>query len=85
MFNGYSGNLPSPYVLAKPTVAGFPADTAIATLRELGIGFAIVHERYYGREAYRDVVTAASARRDLVAFGPFPDGEYEVRAYRILH
>jgi len=84
MFNGYSGNLPASYVLAKPTVAAFPADSAIATLRELGIGVAIIHERYYGREAYRDVVAAARARRDLVAFGPFTDGEYEVRVYRIL-
>jgi hypothetical protein len=84
MFNGYSGNMPARYVLAKPTVATFPADSALATLRQLGISFAIVHERYYGREAYRDVVTAASARRDLIAYGPFADGEYETRAYRIL-
>jgi len=84
MFNGYSGNAPAQYVLAKPTAAAFPTDTALATLRQFGIGYAIVHERYYGRTAYRDVVAAAGARGDLIAYGPFADGEYETRAYRIL-
>jgi hypothetical protein len=84
MFNGYSGNLPLPYFLAKPVLVTFPADAAMQKLRELGIQYAIVHERYFGRAAYRDVVTAASARQDLVAYGPFADGEYETRVYRIL-
>lgn len=84
MFNGYSGNAPGQYVLAKPAVATFPTEPALATLRKFGIEFAIVHERYYGREAYRDVVAAAAARTDLVAYGPFRDGEFETRAYRLL-
>ena len=84
MFNGYSGNAPAQYVLAKPAVATFPTDPALATLRKFGIEFAIVHERYYGREAYRDVVAAAARRTDLIAYGPFADGEYETRAYRLL-
>jgi hypothetical protein len=84
MFNGYSGNVNLRYSLAKPTVETFPSEPALATLRELGVGFAIIHERHYGREAYRDVVAAASARRDLIAYGPFADGEYETRAYRLL-
>jgi len=84
MFNGYSGNAPGRYVLAKPTVATFPAEGALSTLRQFGIAFAIVHERHYGREAYRNVITAAAARSDLIGYGPFADGEFEVRAYRLL-
>lgn len=84
MFNGYSGSFPSFYVLAKPAVESFPSDAALAKLRDIGIVYAIVHERYYGRERYRDVLAAAGARRDLVAYGPFADGEYEIRIYRLL-
>ena len=32
----------------------------------------------------RDVVAAAARRSDLIAYGPFADGEYETRAYRLL-
>jgi hypothetical protein len=84
MFNGYSGNLPVEYSQARPVLATFPADAATQKLNDLGIQYAIVHERYYGRAAYRAIVTAASARRDLVAYGPFMDGEFETRIYRLL-
>ena len=84
MFNGYSGNLPLEYFQTKPVLVTFPADGAIQKLNEIGIQYAIVHERYYDRATYRAIVTAAGARRDLVAYGPFADGEYETRIYRIL-
>jgi len=84
MFNGYSGSTPGAYILTKPAIAEFPSDAAIAKLHELGITFVLVHERYYGRSLYRDVVAAAGLRSDLVAYGPFGDGEYETRAYRLL-
>jgi hypothetical protein len=84
MLNGYSGSAPSSYVAAMPVVGAFPSDVALDKLRSAGVAFAIVHERHYGREAYRRIVAAASARSDLVAYGPFADEEYETRVYRIL-
>jgi hypothetical protein len=84
MLNGYTGTHPTYYVLAKGAIEDFPSDAAIAKLREIGIVHALVHERYYGRERYRTVTAAARSRQDLVAYGPFADGEFETTIYRVL-
>ncbi len=65
MLNGYTGTHPTYYVLAKGAVEDFPSDAAVDKMREIGIVYAVVHERYYGRERYRDVTTAAQLRQDL--------------------
>lgn len=83
-FNGYSGNFPDAYVLNKPALQDFPSAASIARLREIGIVYAVLHERYYGRAWYREVVAAAGARSDLIGSGPFADGDYEIRIYRVL-
>ena len=84
MLNGYTGTHPTYYVLAKGAIEDFPSDTAVAKLREIGIVYALVHERYYGRARYRAVTAAARTRQDLVAYGPFADDGFETTIYRVL-
>lgn len=84
MTNGYSGFLPPSFYTINRALQNFPSDEAVAKLRQVGVVYALVHERYYGRDDYRRVTAAAGARRDLVAYGPFADGEYETRVYRLL-
>jgi hypothetical protein len=81
--NGYSGFLPPSFYVNNILLLDFPSDKSMARLRELGVGYAMVHERYYGRDEYRRVVEAANARPDLSGFGPFADGEFTTRIYRI--
>ena len=81
--NGYSGFQPAEYFKNNRLLLDFPSDTAVARLRELGVGYAVVYRRYYSSDEYAQVIQAANARPDLTPFGPFPDGEFETRIYRI--
>ncbi len=53
--NGYSGFLPSSFYVNNAALLDFPSDVAVGRLRDLGVGYAVVHERYYGGEGYRQV------------------------------
>jgi hypothetical protein len=45
---------------------------------------AIVHERFYGRERFREVSAASRARADMKPHGPFDDGQYQVLVFELL-
>ena len=45
IINGYSGLVPDSYVRLARTLVHFPADEAIATLREVGVTHVFVHDR----------------------------------------
>jgi hypothetical protein len=82
--NGYSGFWPPSYIMLIRAVEGFPADDALHALSERGVQYLILHERFYDPERYRDVTRALDARDDVARFGPFREGPFEVRAYRLL-
>jgi hypothetical protein len=84
LVNGYSGHYPDPYIFMIRAVEDFPSDRAVATLRRDGVNYVLVHERFYDPERYRALVRDADARSDLAGYGPFADGEFRVRAYRVL-
>ena len=84
LINGYSGFLPLSFYENNILLLDFPSDKAMARLKELGVGYAVVHQRYYfGEDEYRRVIDAANARPELTGFGPFPDGEFETRIYMV--
>ena len=56
---------------------------AVSELRARGVQYAILHERFYGAEPYRRATQALDGRDDVVAYGPFADGPFSVRAYRL--
>ena len=84
LLNGYSGFWPASYIETVRAVGGFPDEASVAALRARGVAYAMVHERFYGREPYRRITGALDARGDLIAYGPFADGPFRVRAYRLL-
>ncbi len=82
--NGYSGMYPDSYNRLLTRMDGFPSDEALSDLRNWGITYLVVHERFYGSERYRSVTRALDARPDVAGYGPFPDGPFAIRTYRLL-
>jgi hypothetical protein len=81
--NGYSGFWPPSYIDLIAAVQPFPSDDAVNALRKRGVEYLILHERFYGPERYRTVTRALEARGDLAVHGPFAEGAFEARAYRL--
>ena len=80
--NGYSGSFPASYVNLLNNVRTFPSPDAVDALSRAGLTHLTVHERFYAPARYREIIAVLSSRPDLTRFGPFPDGEFEVSAYR---
>jgi len=82
--NGYSGMYTAAYDHLLAEVSAFPSGASLAALRAVGVDLLIVHERFYGKELYRSVTRALDQRDDVTAYGPFADGPFAIRAYRLL-
>jgi hypothetical protein len=83
MVGGYSGFLPPSFYVNNARLLDFPSDSALAHLRQLGVGYVVVHERDYGRYEYRQVIEAADRWPGLEPAGPFQEGEFETRIYKV--
>jgi hypothetical protein len=75
---------PTTYVEWIESVRGFPSDAAIDALRSKGVNYLLLHERHYPAGEYARITRALATRSDLVAYGPFADGDRESRAYTLL-
>jgi hypothetical protein len=84
LLNGYSGHYPDQYIFAIRAIVDFPSPGAIEGLRSRGVKYVLVRQRFYEPGEYRAIVTKAGARADLAGYGPFADGPFEVRVYRVL-
>ncbi len=84
LVNGYSGMYPTGYVQWIEAMKNFPDDAAMSGLREKQVTYIVLHEKYCPAGEYQRIVRALAGRTDLVAYGPFPDGTGEARAYRML-
>ena len=82
--NGYSGFWPPSYITLIHDAEGFPSDDAMRALSGRGVEYLVVHERFYSPERYQAVLRGLSGRHDVSSFGPFREGSFEVRAYRLL-
>jgi hypothetical protein len=82
--NGYSGFWPPSYISLIREVESFPSDHAMRALGASGVDYLILHERFYSRDRYLAVAHALGTRTDVSSFGPFKEGPFEVRAYRLL-
>ena len=82
--NGYSGFWPPSYIKLIQEVEGFPSDHAMRALGASGVDYLLLHERFYGRDRYLALTRALGTRIDVSSFGPFKEGSFEVRAYRLL-
>ncbi len=82
--NGYSGFWPPSYINLIQEVEGFPSDRAMRALGATGVDYLILHERFYSRDRYLAITHALGTRAHISGFGPFQEGPFEVRAYRLL-
>jgi hypothetical protein len=77
LVNGYSGNVPASYIDTLRQVHPFPHERGMQRLRSLGVRYVVVHERLFGRDAYRSATAALDRYHDLVRHGPFgTDGDH---------
>lgn len=81
LVNGYSGNWSLRQVQVLDRMEGFPDEDSIAALRELGVTHVLLHERYFGREAYRGILEELSGRSALRFLRRFDDGRFEIAVY----
>lgn len=86
LLNGYSGFAPPSYVQLVETMREeFPGEAALALLRERGVDYLIVHERYFGRRNFRADAQTLDRSADVRFVAALLDGEgRESRVYRVV-
>jgi len=84
ILNGYSGAAPLSYYEFKRSMATFPDEASMRLLCDRGTNYVLLHEEFYGREAYRRVVAAVGARSDLHEKARAVTGGYEARIYELV-
>ena len=72
------------YYEFKRSMATFPDEASMRLLRDRGTNYVLLHEEFYGREAYRNVVRAIDARSDLQEKARAVTGGYEARIYQLV-
>jgi hypothetical protein len=82
LVNGYSGGSSDRYVALADVASGFPADASVRALQEAGVTHTFVHERFFGRHRYTQVLETLRSRTDIAESGRFDDDGFEIRAYR---
>jgi hypothetical protein len=83
MLNGNSGYFPLSNVAFCAAVQTFPDDRSISLLQRRGVDYVIVHEEYYGRATYQNVLGAVGRRTELRQVACAQDRGYEARIYRL--
>jgi hypothetical protein len=74
LLNGYSGYYPPQYLRRLASLAAFPDEHSINTLREAGVRYVIVHKDAYSADEHRRIVYALAIERGLKHLGEFDDG-----------
>jgi hypothetical protein len=83
LVNGYSGALPASYRTVNAAAERFPDDYSISVLRAYGTSHVTVHEEFYGREVYRDVIAQFERRPDVALLGRSTESGFETRLYAL--
>jgi hypothetical protein len=84
LVNGQSGWLPPSYLDLLDEEKEFPAERAIAYLRQRGVEYISVHGAFYEPKKFADVIAALDSRRDLELVTKAPWEGSESRLYRFL-
>ncbi|MGH9143942.1 MAG: hypothetical protein ACRD2I_22620 [Vicinamibacterales bacterium] len=87
LVNGYSGYHPDDVVETMTMMATFPDAASIARLEELHVRYLLIHQAYYRRKDFTDLMEAIARRPELIPHGRYRDwvGEtqiFEVRSKR---
>jgi hypothetical protein len=73
LVNGYSGYTPPDYDETRALLRTFPDGPSIARLQAFDVRYIVVHEAFYSRDDYVDLVDRMAQRREIVATGRFYD------------
>jgi hypothetical protein len=84
LVNGYSGFKPTSYHELVEKMTGFPDAASMAELRRRGTTHVIVHERYYRRGQYLEMVSRLERSPGVEPLLTLQWRETEMRLYRLL-
>jgi hypothetical protein len=84
LINGYSGFKPTSYHELLEKMTNFPDETSIAELRRRGTTHVVMHERFYRRGEYLQMVARLEQCADLEPLLVLQSRHRETRLYRLL-
>jgi hypothetical protein len=84
ILNGYSGAAPLTYSEFRRSMATFPDGPSMRLLQSRAVDYVLVHEEFYGREAYRRVIEGIERRVDLQERARAVTDGYEARIYELV-
>jgi hypothetical protein len=84
LVNGFSGAIPEWYRPFHAAMQRFPDEETIALLRSAGVSYAVVHEEFYGKAAYRGMIERIEHSPSLALVSSANDGRFEARIYKLL-
>ena len=73
LINGYSGYIPGDILDTSTLMASFPDDDSVARLQELHVRYVLVHQAFYRRSDYAELMTAIAQRAELIPSGRYRD------------
>jgi hypothetical protein len=86
LVNGYSGYRPDDAIDTMATMASFPDDESVARLEELKVRYVLVHQAFYSRDDYVEIMAAIAERPELIPNGRYRDwvgGDTQIFELRI--
>jgi len=83
LVNGYSGFTPPDYLETRERMRTFPDDQSIARLRELGVRYVIIHQAYYARDEYADLMERILHRAELRPIGHYRDWVEDAQIFQL--
>lgn len=73
LVNGYSGYRPDDVIDTMATMRAFPDDDSVARLEELHVRYVLIHQAFYRRDDYAEMMEEIARRPELVPSGRYRD------------
>jgi hypothetical protein len=73
LVNGYSGYTPGDVVETRALLETFPDDRSIARLRALKVRYILVHQAFFQRDDFSDLMTGIAQQPQLIPAGRYRD------------
>jgi hypothetical protein len=73
LVNGYSGYLPGDVIDTMAMMRTFPDDPSVARLEELKVRYVLIHQAFYQRDDYAELMFEIAGRPELIPSGRYRD------------
>jgi hypothetical protein len=86
LVNGYSGYIPEDVIDTTATMKTFPDDEAMARLEDLHVRYILIHQAYYQRDDFAELMDGIARRPELIPNGRYRDwvgGDTQIFELRI--